>query len=105
MFKAWLDRIPPFLKNKFLLVGVVFVVWIVFIDRNNLISQFRLQKQLKKVKSEAKYLLRETEKDSAALHELLSDSMAMEKVAREKYLMKRDSEDIFIIVRKPAPTK
>jgi len=105
MFKKLLDKIPSFLKNKYLLTGVVFLVLILFLDRNNLTSQYKMRKELNGLKKELQFYRDEAKKDSIELNRLLGDSLELEKLGREKYMMKRDSEDIYIIVRKPVVKK
>ncbi len=105
MIKKLLDKIPPFLKNKYLLTGVVFLVLILFLDRNNLISQYKMRKELNGLKKELQFYRDESTKDSIELSRYTNDSLELEKLGREKYMMKRDSEDIYIIVRKPAVKK
>lgn len=101
MFKKLLDKIPPILKNKYLLTSVVFVVLMLFLDRNNLVSQYKLRKELNGLREELQFYRDQAEKDSIELSRLMNDSLELEKLGREKYLMKRDSEDVYIIVRKP----
>jgi len=101
MIRSFLDKIPPFLKDKYFLTIFAFLVWIIFLDRNNIISQFRLQQELKGHKRQMDFYLKETFNDSVALHKIMTDTAEMERVAREKYFMKRDSEDIYLIVPKP----
>jgi hypothetical protein len=105
MIKKLLDKIPPILKNKYLLTSVVFLVLMLFLDRNNLISQYKMKKELNGLKKELQFYRDQAAKDSIELSRLLGDSLELEKLGREKYLMKRDSEDIYIIVRKPAVKK
>jgi len=105
MIKKLLDKIPPFLKNKYLLTSVVFLILMLFLDRNNLISQYKMKKELSGLKKELQFYRDQATKDSIELSRLLGDSLELEKLGREKYLMKRDSEDIYIIVRKPAVKK
>ncbi len=93
MFK----HIPPFLYNKYLLALVAFLVWLTFFDRNNFISQVRYGRTLNKQRQLKEFYKSEINKDSLSLVEL-SDSVRLEKFAREKYLFKKDSEDIYIIV-------
>ena len=100
-----LSKIPPLLKNKYLLTGLAFIVWLAFFDRNNLVSQLRSHKVLKGLQMEKKFFIDESRKDSAALHDLTSDTASMERYAREKYMMKKDNEDIFIIVREKKEPK
>ncbi len=101
MIKKTLDRIPAFLKNKYLLATVAFMVLILFLDRNNLFNQYKMRKELNGLKKELQFYRDEAKKDSIELNRLLGDSLELEKLGREKYMMKRDSEDIYIIVRKP----
>jgi cell division protein DivIC len=105
MFRKIYDKIPRFIKNKYFLVLVVFAVWILFIDRNNILSQLGLRSDLHKLQKEKQFYQEETMKDSIELQRLMNDSMEAEKLGREKYMMKRDSEDIFLIVRKPKEKK
>lgn len=93
------NKIPPIFKNKYLLTGLAFVVWLAFFDRNNLVSQFRAHKVLNNLLTEKKFFIDQTAKDSIALHDLSTDTASMERYARETYMMKKDNEDIFIVVK------
>jgi cell division protein FtsB len=93
-----MKKILPILKNKFFLVGVFFVVWIVFFDVNRLVSVFRHRAELREVKNEKKYLEEQISNNKYQLHLFKTDKKALEKFAREKYLMKKDDEDVFLIV-------
>lgn len=88
------------LKNKYVIITLVFFVWIIIFDKNNLLSQIELAKKLHKLKEDKNYYLKEIIADSIKTHELLTNPENLEKFARERYLMKRDSEDIFLIVPK-----
>jgi hypothetical protein len=105
MIKKFTDKIPSILKNKYLLTGVAFLVLMLFFDGNDLISQYRMRKELSGLKKELQFYRDEAKKDSIELSELMGDSLELEKLGREKYLMKRDSEDIYIIVRRPSVKK
>jgi len=88
-----------FYKNKFVLTSIIFAIWITLIDRNNLISQFKLLSELSELKDKKAYYLKEIEKDRKATYELNTNINTLEKFAREKYLFKRKKEDIFLIVK------
>ena len=105
MIKRFFDRIPPILKNKYLLTGVAFLLLMLFLDRNNLISQYKMRKELNGLRKELQFYRDQAKKDSLELSILMGDSLEMEKLGREKYMMKRDSEDVYIIVRKPKNQK
>jgi len=100
MLRKIYDRIPRFVKNKYFIVLVVFVAWMLFLDRNNLLMQLGLRKDLRDLKKEKQFYLEETRKDSVRYYKLMNDSAEAEKLAREQFLMKRDSEDIFLIVKR-----
>jgi cell division protein DivIC len=105
MIKKFIDRIPSFLKNKYLLTGVAFLILLLFLDRNNLISQYNMRKELHGLRKELKFYHDQAKLDSIELSRLMGDSLELEKLGREKYMMKCDSEDIYIIIRKPAVKK
>lgn len=92
------DKLVPYLKSKFFMVGALFFVWMLFFDRNDLISQFKLKQQLRNLEKEKAYYEAksiELEQDSKDLFE---DPKKLETFAREEYLMKKDNEDVFVIV-------
>ena len=96
MFK----RIPPVFRNFYSLTGIVFLVWMIFLDSNDLINRFQLSAKQRSLENEKEYYvekIREVEKDRA---ELMGTPELLEKFARETYLMKRESEDLFIIEEK-----
>jgi hypothetical protein len=88
------------LKNKYFLATLFFAVWLLFFDRYDLVSQFDLRDQLFKLRQEKNYYTNEIKTNQKAMQALISDSANLEKFAREKYLMKEDDEDIFVIVTK-----
>lgn len=74
----------------------LFVVWMLFIDQDNVINQAKAQMKLAKLKHEREFYLEEIAKGKEELSVLQNDPVMLEKLAREKYLMKRENEDIFI---------
>lgn len=94
MFKSLL----PHLKNKYVIAIIAFVVWIMFFDRNNFINQVRLVNTLHELNDQKEFYQHEIRKDSAELHRLKTDTSSLEKFAREKYLMKKENEDIYLII-------
>ena len=71
-----------------------------FVDRNDFIAQSQQVHKLNSLKKEKTYYQEEILKTQQDLTELTTDPEHLEKFAREKYLMKKDNEDIFVIVRK-----
>jgi cell division protein DivIC len=98
----FLNHIPSWLKNKYLLTGIAFLVWILFLDnKNDLFSQYeRLSRsgELTKNEDHLSNQITETQKE---LDLLKNNVQSIEKYAREKYMMKKDNEDLFILERGP----
>lgn len=94
----WFDRVPSFLKNKYLLVVIGLGVWLLLFDRNDVFTQLERRKQVKKLEEERAYYHAEIERNKKEIQELRSDPKQLEKFAREHYLMKRDNEEVFVIV-------
>ena len=94
-----MKRLLHLLKNKYFVVSLAFLVWMVFFDKNDLFSQYQYHQQLSKLKHERDFYQKETAKATQDLDELTSDKQTLEKFAREKYLMKKANEDVFVIVK------
>ena len=98
--KKLINNIPKPFKNKYLLTLILFALWIVFLDDYNLIKQYQLQENIEKLKEQKSYYLSEIKKDSTELKLLENDKEEQERFAREKFLMKKENEDVFIIRKK-----
>jgi len=94
-----MKRAVDLLKNKFFLVTVVFIIWMLFFDKNDLYSQYEQRQQLNKLEQERDFYTKETAQVSKELDELTSNPAKLEKFARERYLMKKANEDVFVIVK------
>jgi len=92
-----LTYIPTFLRNKYLLTGTAFVIWMIFFDAKDIITQRARTQELRALQESKAYFISEIAAERKALEELKSNPAAIEKFAREKYLMKRDNEDLFIV--------
>lgn len=92
-----LKKLPPFFRNFYIVATLCFLVWLTFLDSNDLISRFKLGAKLRSLQNEKEYYqekITEVEKDRK---ELMTNKELLEKFAREKYLMKKETEDVFII--------
>jgi cell division protein FtsB len=87
--------IKPF-RNLYILIFVVFVVWMLFFDANSWLIHRELNTDMDDLQDEKEYYQKEIEKDKKAIKELSTDE-GTEKIAREKYYMKKENEDIYII--------
>lgn len=94
IFFSFIKRV---LLNKYSFVLVLFFVYLVFFDDHNLIKRFRTQQEIKQLELEYQYYLDEIEDNKAKIYQLNNDSVYLEKFAREKYYMKKDNEDVFIL--------
>lgn len=79
---------------------MAFVALLFFSDRNSVIDQYKLRKQYLKVKAEHEFYQQQIEDAKKQRDELFTSDKQLEKFAREKYLMKRDDEDVFVFVKK-----
>lgn len=93
-----MKRLIDLFKNKFFLVTLAFVVWMIFFDKNDLFSQYEYRTQVNKLKKERDFYKAQTDQVTKELNELTSNRQQLEKFAREKYLMKKDNEDVYLIV-------
>ncbi|MEJ7694631.1 septum formation initiator family protein [Daejeonella sp.] len=87
------------IKNKYLIAGIAFLTWMLFFDRNDLMSQYEYRQQLTKLEAEKEFYTIESGKTVKDLTELTTDRSKLEKFAREKYLMKKENEDVFVIIK------
>lgn len=84
------------LKNVFVLVIIGFVIWMLFFDANSYLIHRELNADIEALENEKDYYKKEIAKDNKAIKELSTEE-GVERMAREKYYMKRENEEIFII--------
>lgn len=88
------------IKNKYFLTIVALIVWLLFFDKNDFFTQRETVSKLNKLKKDQLYYITEIENNKRELQELKTNKESLEKFAREKYLMKKDNEDVFVFVAK-----
>ena len=93
MFK----KIPPVFRNFYSVLGISFLVWMLFLDSNNLITRYQMSAKQRSLEREKEYYVEKIKEVEIDRAELMGTSELLEKFAREKYLMKKESEDIFIV--------
>ena len=91
-------QIPEFFRNKYTLCLAFFFVWMVFFDRNSFISQYRYKSQLIDLDDKMEYYETEISDVREDYNALFSDQVSIDRFAREKYWMKKENEDIFLLV-------
>ncbi|MBR5476177.1 MAG: septum formation initiator family protein [Bacteroidaceae bacterium] len=85
------------IKHKYLAVTIIFLLILIFFDENNIIKHIQLRRQESQLKADIEALQQEHDIIMHKLGELEKDAEVLEKVAREKYGMHLDNEEIFII--------
>lgn len=96
------DKIKRILRrftNKYTFVGMLFLLWIAFFDRNSFVEKMGIRSKINTMENEKEYYQKKIDDDTRKIEELLSNPDNLEKFAREQYLMKNSDEDIFIIVK------
>ncbi len=88
-----------YLRNKFLIVLVFFIFWVLLFDENSLISQISSKKRLKKLKVDKEFYIQKIKSDSVRLENLKKNKKNLERFARENYYMKDADEDVYVIVK------
>lgn len=74
------------------------VVWLLFFDKNDVFTQYELIDRCRKLNKEKAYYMAEIENNKNSLRELRTNPKSLETFSREKYLMKKDNEDVFVFV-------
>jgi hypothetical protein len=90
-------HIPPFIYNKYFLASSLFSVWMLFFDRNDLFTQLNRKNDLRQIEQSKEYFANKIAEGKKFSVDMRSNTGAVEKFVREKYLMKRDNEDLFLI--------
>ena len=90
-------KIPSIFKNKYFIVGFLFIIWIIFLDENNLVLLNQQQSKLEETQEIIDSLKTEISEMEEKLDRLNNNRKELEKFARENFLMKKDNEDIIII--------
>lgn len=98
-------KVPSLFKNFFFISGLGFILWMTFLDSNDFISQFQRQDRKKKLIKERDYYEKQIKSIEKGYKDLLNRPQVLEKFAREKYLLKKKNEDVYIIQEVSPPAK
>lgn len=97
-YQAMMKKLPPVFRNFYFVSLAIFFAWMLLLDSNNIVARYQLGSKLDALEDEKEYYeekIREVKQDRS---ELFGDKESVEKFAREKYLMKKPSEDIYVII-------
>jgi cell division protein DivIC len=98
--KEFLKKSIKRLRNKYLITTLGFGLWLIFFDQFNLVDRYQSLHAMRQLQRDKAYFEMKIKEDSQRLKELKTNRENLEKFAREQYLMKKDNEDIFVIVDK-----
>ena len=94
-----MKKLFSIVKNKYLISLLVFIVWLLVFDQHNLIERVKTRKYLNKIVEDTVHYHGNIIENKEIIDQLQTDKDQVEKFAREKYMMKADDEDIFIIIK------
>ena len=91
-----------YINNRYFYTGLAFIIWMVFFDNDNYREQLRLSNKMEQLHQQEQFYQTEIQQNKSALNALKYDTTQLEKYAREKYFMKKDNEDVYVVIRKKA---
>ena len=93
---AFIKKLIPFIVNRYFIVSVAFIVWMLFFDQRDYFQQKERSGELEKVEAAKKYYQVEIDKTQKQLNSLQNNPAAIEKFARERYLLRREGEEVYL---------
>lgn len=93
----FISQIPKWLKSKYLLAIAFFLVWMAFIDPKDIGSELNKWSKYWELQDNEQHMVEKINETKLELGELKNNAQTIEKYAREKYLMKKDNEDLFVV--------
>jgi cell division protein FtsB len=92
----FIKKIIPFVANRYFIVSIGFVVWMLFFDQRDFFQQRERSAELKKVEDAKKYYQKEIQSTQRQLDNIQNNKTAIEKYARERYLLRREGEELYL---------
>lgn len=90
------NKIVRWISNKYVIILLLFVVWMLFFDENSFINHRELDEEIDKLEKSNEYYREQIEQDKKVIDNL-NNPDSLEKYAREEYKMKKENEEIFLI--------
>ena len=88
--------VTKFLSNRYVIILLLFIVWMVFFDENSFLNHRELNKEIDKLEKSNEYYEKEISHDKKIIKNLQNPD-SLERFAREEYRMKKKDEDIYVI--------
>lgn len=92
--QTWFESIPAIYRNKYVIAAAFFLVYMLFFDKHDLVTQFKLQRTVNKLEQDQQYYRQKIEEAEQDRYDL---EVNREKFARERYYLQEKDEDVFII--------
>ena len=86
------------IKNKYIIALLAFAFWMTFFDQNSFVFQSKITEELNVLSARKRFYINQNSQLLKQKKDLETNISNLEKLAREKYLMKRDDEDVFVII-------
>ncbi len=90
-------RFALIFKSKYLLAGIGFLVWMLFFDKNDFFQQYERIQHVRELSKNEQHQVKQIADTKKELYFLITNAQTIEKYARERYMMKKDNEDLFIL--------
>ncbi len=95
-----MERLLGAIRNKYLIAAVAFTVWMLFFDRHDVATQYSYYSQLKALKAEKVFYTTEIDRVTKTVEDLNTNPQELQRLARERYKMKKENEDVFVIIER-----
>lgn len=101
-YRSWMKnlrkrRVWRLILNKYFIVAVAFLVWIIFLDNNNVIRWVRTRITLSEQKEQIEHYRREIQATDDKINHMRSEKDSLESFARREYFYQEKGEDVFIV--------
>ena len=90
------NKVFRVLSNKYFIILLLFLIWMVFFDENSFLNHWELDREIDNLEKSNEYYQDQIEQDKKVIDNL-NDPDSLEKYAREEYKMKKENEEIFLI--------
>lgn len=92
------SRVFNFFWNRYFIFSIAFIVWMFFFDQNSFFVHRELDKQIDNLERDEEYYLQNLQQETEKLNQLTENPAEIERIAREKHFLKKENEDIFIVI-------
>ncbi len=97
-FQILLGKLPSYIKNRYTITILLFIIWMLFFDRNDFISAIKMKLELSRLEEQQEYYKQELQNTKQIQKAIFEHNENLEKFAREKFYMKKDDELLYVIV-------